>query len=254
MAVHTLRVDAAHRSSRASWSTRRWLTVVGAAVLVTLVLTSVGLRAVHDAPDAAAAARCERAVLKAAERRALDTGAGPAVVVIGDSYSVGAGGDPLRSWPVHLPGRVHVDGFSGSGFSDDASPCGAVSYADRAARAVADHPGALVVVEGGLNDHARSDAAIAQGFARLVRELEGHPVLVVGPPPAPDRADEVPRVDAVLRRLATGSGAAYLSMADVELDYLADDLHPSRRGHQQFGRLVATVARLMLRPALSPEP
>ena len=45
-----------------------------------------------------------------------------------------------------------------------------------------------MVVEGGLNDADRTDGAITRGFERLVRTLRGHELLVVGPPPAPDRA------------------------------------------------------------------
>ncbi|MDO9457270.1 SGNH/GDSL hydrolase family protein [Nocardioides sp.] len=227
--------------------TRRRLVASLVVLAIALGLTVFAVaRATGGAPVDEVSARCQRAAERAEERRSLDTGTGPAVVVIGDSYSVGAGVDLLQSWPTRLPGRVHVDGFSGSGFSATASPCGAVSYADRAARAVAGRPGALVVVEGGLNDHAQNDYDIQRGFVRLMQVLAGHPVLVVGPPPAPSRAAEVPRVDAALARMATGFGASYLSLAQVDLDYLDDDLHPTVRGQRKLGRLVAAeVARLL---------
>jgi acyl-CoA thioesterase-1 len=212
-------------------------------VVAAVAVTSLGVvRATGDAPQG-----CERSRLDATERRALDTGpvaargtaAVPDVVVIGDSWSVGSGVDPLESWPVRLPGRVHVDGFGGSGFSAGASPCRGASYADRAARAVAHHPDALVVVEGGLNDYDQSDRAVERGFVRLMRTLAGHRVLVVGPAPAPSRARAVPRVDAALSRMATGFGATYVSMLGADVDYQDDELHPSPRGHRQFGDLVA---------------
>ncbi|CAN5419170.1 hypothetical protein BH11ACT8_BH11ACT8_14250 [soil metagenome] len=183
--------------------------------------------------------RCDRLAADSAQRLTQDTGTGRRIVVIGDSYSVGAGLEhPLYSWPSRLPGRVHVAGFSGSGFSADASPCGRVSYADRAPAAV--RGGAdLVVVEGGLNDYDRSDAAIRAGFERLVRALDGLPVLVVGPAPAPSRVDAVPRVDALLADLSAEHGVDYLSMADLELTYLGDRLHPDAAGQSVFGDTVA---------------
>ena len=161
------------------------------------------------------------------------------MVVIGDSYSVGLGLDePHTSWPSRLTGRVHVSGFSGSGFSDRASGCGQVSFADRASAAVA-RGADLVVVEGGLNDADRSDTEIRDGFQALVRAIGDVPLVVVGPPPAPARAAAVPRVDGLLARLAAAHDAAYLSMADADLPYLPDGLHLTEAGHVEFGDLVA---------------
>ncbi len=215
---------------------RRGVVAALALALAALGVTVAVARATGDGSDG-----CDRARAAAAERRDLDTGEGRSVVVIGDSYSVGAGVDPLQSWPVRLPGRVHVDGFSGSGFSVGASPCGDVSYAARAARAVSGRPDAIVVVEGGLNDHDQSAAAIGDGFTELLRGLEGHDVLVVGPPPAPaDRMrTEVPRVDATLSSLSASFGVPYLSMAEADLGYLPDGVHPTPAGHRSFGDRVA---------------
>jgi acyl-CoA thioesterase-1 len=218
-------------------SARRLLPAVVALAALTTTTAVVVDRATGSAPDP-----CERRASAAAERRDLDTGLGRDVVVIGDSYSVGLGVRPLQSWPVRLPGRVHVDGYSGSGFSAGASPCGPeVSYAARAARAVAGRPDALVVVEGGLNDWGASDAEISAGFEDLMRVLAGRDVLVVGPPPAPTRAGEVARVDAVLQRMSTAFGAAYVSMADADLPYLDDRLHLTPAGHLAFGDRVAAA-------------
>ncbi len=146
-----------------------------AVVHVVLVVAGLGALSVARATGGDSPG-CDRARQAAADRRDLDTGSGTPIVVVGDSYSVGAGVAPLDSWPTRLPGRVHVDGFSGSGFSAGASGCGPVSYAERAARAVAGRPGALVVVEGGLNDHDQSDEDIAAGFQRLTGRLAGHDV------------------------------------------------------------------------------
>nr|WP_227463368.1 SGNH/GDSL hydrolase family protein [Nocardioides lijunqiniae] len=194
-----------------------------------------------DDAEGAFAQRCERFAEASAWRADHDNDNGPGtrVVVIGDSYSAGLRLDrPEESWPAHLPGTVHVDGFSGSGFSARASGCGPVSFADRAPRALADGAD-LVVVEGGLNDYDRTGAEITEGFRRLVRVVGDVPMLVVGPPPAPLRARHVARVDEVLGDLAARHGATYLSMADADLRYLDDRLHLTPGGHEEFGDLVA---------------
>jgi acyl-CoA thioesterase-1 len=206
---------------------------LAAAALVASMTLHLAGRASGDDAD-----RCARFAGVSAGRAAADVGSGQRVAVIGDSYSVGLGLDrPGQSWPSRLPGRVHVDGFSGSGFSARASGCGPVSFADRAAAAVTGAD--LVVVGGGLNDVDRSDAEIRAGFARLMRTLAGHRVLVVGPAAAPARTGQVPRVDALLARLAADAGATYLRMSDLELAYLDDRLHLTAGGHLEFGERVA---------------
>ena len=186
--------------------------------------------------------RCERFAAGAGARAAVVTGAGERVVVIGDSWSAGLGLRRLAdSWPSRLPGSVHVSGFSGSGFSEQASPCGRVSFADRAPAAVRDGAD-LVVVEGGLNDVDQSDAAIRSGFDRLVRALRqrgADRIVVVGPASAPRRAARVPRVDALLRTLAARHDVAYVATSALRLPYLPDRLHLTPAGHDAFGQYVA---------------
>lgn len=219
----------------------------GATIARTRVLTTAGCLCVLavlltfwlSETSSADVDRCARFESVAASRLAADVGAGERVVVIGDSYSVGLGlTRTADSWPSRLPGRVHVSGFSGSGFSDRASSCGRVSFADRASRAVRDGAD-LVVVEGGLNDHDRTDAEIRAGFERLMRELGDLPVLVVGPADAPARSTSVPHLDALLAALAERHGASYLSMREHDLTYLEDRLHLTPLGHQEFGDAVA---------------
>lgn len=162
------------------------------------------------------------------------------VLVIGDSYSVGLGVGEGQGWPSRLPGRVRVEGFSGSGYSRDASGCGDVSFASRAPRALRDDT-RLVIVEGGLNDVDQPAAAIRDGFERLMRTVDGRRVLVVGPPSAPDRAEVVPTVDALLARLAADHGASYLSLLEHDFPYLDDGLHLTAEGHRLFGDAVAAA-------------
>jgi acyl-CoA thioesterase-1 len=189
------------------------------------------------------AERCARFATQSQVRERLVTGHGNRVVVIGDSYSVGLGlRDPETSWPSRLPGRVHVFGFSGSGFSAQASPCRRVAYDAREAHALS--AGArLVVVEGGLNDYNQPASAVRAGFRSLMRELHARDVLVVGPPPAPARAAGAARVDAILRSESARAGVRYLSMIDGRFSYLDDALHLTQAGHRQFGAVVAEALR-----------
>lgn len=186
--------------------------------------------------------KCERFAADSVARAGQVTGAGERVVVVGDSWSAGLGLEkPVGSWPSQLDGRVHVAGFSGSGFSALASPCGRVSFADRAGEAVAGGAD-LVVVEGGLNDWDHSDSEIRAGFARLVRVLRAADVdrvVVVGPASAPSRAARIPHVDALLAELSEQYGMGYVSTADLHLDYLSDELHLTGSGHRAFGDAVA---------------
>lgn len=204
------------------------------------VLTVASLLVVHVASRAGADVdRCDRFAAESLARARTDTGGGARIVVIGDSWSAGLGLDrPVDSWPARLAGRVHVAGFSGSGFSPGASSCRQVSFAVRAPAAV--RGGAdLVVVEGGLNDVDQPDAEIRAGFADLMRELRGSRVVVVGPAAAPVRADRVPRVDDLLAGLAKRYDVPYVRTSGLSLPYLDDRLHLTQAGHEQFGDFVA---------------
>jgi acyl-CoA thioesterase-1 len=207
------------------------------------VLVGPALVGLAQVRAGAADSRCDRHAAQSRARAAVVTGAGTRVVVIGDSWSVGLGlPDLAGSWPSRLPGAVHVAGFSGSGFSEDASPCAGASFADRAPAAL--RGGAdLVVVEGGLNDFDQPDASIRAGFGALVDRLRAAGVLgrtvVVGPASAPARASAVPHVDALLAHLAADSSLPFVDTSALDLPYLRDELHPTAAGHRQLGDYVA---------------
>lgn len=212
----------------------------GALVLVVLlaaVMTvwAAGRAVSEDAP-------CEEFAAESAAREQVVTGTGRRVVVIGDSWSVGLGlRDPSGSWPSGLEGRVQVFGFSGSGFSATASPCPEVSFAERARRAI--RGADLVVVQGGLNDHDQPDAAVRAGVRRLLRVVGDREVVLVGPAAAPTRAEGAGRIDALLADVAADAGVAYVPTYDLDLDYLDDGLHLTRRGHRELGEAVAAALR-----------
>lgn len=220
-----------------------------AAALVGTVTVSVWVAGQAVGEDGG---RCERFAAASADRVGVVTGAGRDVLVVGDSYAVGLLlEDPLRSWPDRLEGRVRVAGFSGSGFSREASGCGEVSFATRASDALRAHPGVdVVVVGGGLNDVDQSAAEITVGFARLMDAVGDRPVAVVGPPLAPARAEGARRVDGVLSGLATQHGATYVSTTMLELSYLADRLHLTAAGHVALGDHVAAALSGFAPPGL----
>ena len=195
---------------------------------------------------------CQQHRIDARERAGIVTGTGERVLVLGDSWAVGLGQEDLASsWAGRLPGEVHVDGFSGSGFSAHASSCGRVSFHDRAPTAVGVRP-ALVVVEGGLNDYDQSALEITRGFRALMADLAGQHVVVVGPADAPARQGAVPRVDALLDSLSAQYGVPYVRTSDLDLTYLADRLHLTEDGHRTFGDAVAEriAATSPARPAV----
>lgn len=212
------------------------------AVAVTLIAIALG-GARNRAGTETLAARCDGLAAVSAERGSAPSGAEADLLVIGDSWSVGLGlPDPAAAWPSRLPGRVHVAGFSGSGYGRTSSPCDGASFAARAVGALgtvsADAP---VVVEGGLNDWDATDAAITLGFEHLMRVLRGHPVIVLGPPLAPARAAFMGRVQALLERLSTGAGVRFVPTSQLDLVYQPDGLHPTPAGQQEFGDAVAAA-------------
>ena len=222
--------------SRVQVGVRRRVVVTAALALV-VALAASGLLATRAL--GAGKSQCERFAAASAQRAEQVTGSGERVVVIGDSWSAGLGLDrPVQSWPSRLSGRIHVAGFSGSGFSARASRCGRVSFADRAPRALKDGAD-LVVIEGGLNDFDRSRAEIRAGFTRVLRTASAYRVVVVGPAAAPARASTVPRVDRLLRHLSDKYGVPYVSTVDLDLSYLDDRLHLTAAGHRAFGDAVA---------------
>lgn len=221
------------------------LLVATVGVLVaTLVLLSSG----QSARSSPTPGPCDRFSQASKDRARVVTGTGRAVVVIGDSFSLGLGlRDPMLAWPTRMTGTVHVAGYSGSGFAPRSSTCGAVAFYQRAREAVRAYPRALVVVQGGLNDVGRTDREIRAGFRRLLAAIGDHRVLVVGPARAPSRAGGAVRVDRVLRGIASRTGTPYLSMLRHRFSYLEDRLHLTGPGQRAFGNVVRKAVYQRLR-------
>lgn len=225
---------------------------VRSTVLLGVLLLVLGAAGYLTGAQGSGMPRCERYAVASDVRWDRVTGQGRTVVVVGDSWSVGLGlARPVESWPAQLAGRVHVAGFSGSGFSAAASDCGRRFAFDRRARRTLAADPDLVVVQGGLNDFNQDDAQVRAGFARLMHVLgAGHApydVVVVGPAQAPARAPWVPHLDRLLAALAAEHGVGYVSTRDLQLPYRDDSLHLTRAGHRIFGEAVADrISRLSL--------
>lgn len=218
---------------------RRWPILISVSVAL-LLLVAAAAYAIVERALGDDLSRCERFAMESTARERIVTGHGRRVVVIGDSYAVGLGLDSATdSWPSQVDGEIRVHGFSGSGFSDHVGSCGPVSYAARAPQAVKEGAD-LVILEGGLNDIDRSDAALRRGVRRVLAVLPDVEVVLVGPASAPARMPGALRVDEVLAREAERAGVDYLSMIEVDLDYLDDGLHLTRDGHREFGEAVAS--------------
>ena len=160
------------------------------------------------------AARCQRFGADSAARAARSAAAGDPVLVIGDSWTAGLGladrpPRGRRGWRTRAGGGLPGSGFSAGGL---AVRRGLVRRPRTAALAglPAD---ALVVVEGGLNDVDRSAAEINAGFEDLLDALADAPCGRRRTARAPARAGVVPRVDALLARLAARHDVAYVSTA-----------------------------------------
>jgi acyl-CoA thioesterase-1 len=223
--------------SRVTRPGRRGLTAGALGLVVSGILGGSALAWGHGTPSASDA--CRAVAAASAVRHAEVVGAGPRVVVIGDSYSQGAHlADPSRSWPSMLPGRVVVDGFSGSGFAAAASSCRGEAFGLRVPRALAEHP-SLVVVQGGLNDYDVPDHELRAAVRDVLGRLSGHAAVVVGPPDAPSRAAQVTRVDAIIAAAADRAGVPYVRTSGWQLPFLPDRLHLTATGHRTFGRAVA---------------
>ena len=132
---------------------------------------------------------------------------------------------------------MHVAGFSGLGFSRHASSCSDVSFATRAPVPYA--MGTWWSSRAASTTTTSPSADIRAGFERLMTQLRGHRVVVVGPPSAPSRAHAVPRVDGLLADLSEEYGAAYVRTSGWSLPYLDDRLHLTPAGHRTFGDNVA---------------
>lgn len=137
--------------------------------------------------------------------------------VLGDSWAAGLHADPSRALgqvaAARLRWAVTVDAVSGTGYVTGRRS----SYAERVARLDPGVRADLVVVQGGSNDRAASQAALAAATRRtltdLGRRFPAAPRVMLGPGPDPEPVTAEQRaVDDLLADVAAVEGVPYISM------------------------------------------
>lgn len=233
---------------------RRRELVVGAAVAAAVavgVLVAVHPWSGSAVPPQVAGCRKAAADHAAGLRAPVPAGAPGLVVVLGDSYSQGAGlpGGPADAFPAllaHRTGRtVHLDGFGSTGFTTRGFCADRpVTYGDRL---TADHLLALrpavVIVEGGVND-ARNGrpAGVGAAAADLLRRLAAVPqVVVVGPADVRSAPHRLDTVDDALAADALAAGRPYVDLRKVRLPLQRDGVHPTREGQAAIAALLVPL-------------
>lgn len=184
------------------------------------------------------------------------------VFFVGDSHVVGVGDPERRGWVGRLAGWSDRDGLPitvyNLGVRHDTSDDIARRWHDEvASRRVAGSEDRMVL-SFGVNDTAPGGLAADRSVANLHELVAraaavGLPVLVVGPPPVADRAQNR-RIAALDGRFA-GSGVPYVAVfaalaADprwVEEVAAGDGSHPGGRGYAALAELVAPVWRRWVR-------
>lgn len=213
-------------------------------LIIAAVIVVLGATAFVTRKNMLDASRCEEvSAFIASEGEVVRTGEGAQMVgVIGDSYSAGDLLDDFRQgWafrlPEYLDATVSVAGVGSTGFMAE-GPCGDQPFIDRAAVVLATSPETLVI-QGGLNDSEADVNKVAAHADELLRRVSSAPnVFVVGPTAAPAK-DDLSELDETLRRVTEFNGGEYISVLDLELEFLPDDLHLTPAGHDELAAYVA---------------
>jgi len=167
------------------------------------------------------------------------------VVVLGDSYSEGAGLDGSMAWPV-LAGasqgwETNVASVGSTGFVNQ-GPCGGQSFGQRLDRVLAANPQTLIIA-GGVNDSESSPVEVQSAASAVLYLVAAVPnVVVIGPTNASAK-NNLPDVDAALSKAAAANGRKYVSALSWDIEYQPDDLHPTESGQQAYARNVVAAMR-----------
>lgn len=172
---------------------------------------------------------------------------GRSVDILGDSYAAGDYlGNAADSWVHRLAAledlTAHVDAIGGTGFTNG-GPCGVQAFSARVDEVLATKP-QVVIIEGGLNDHAADQHAFERSASALMDKFsEVKTVVVIGPTHAP-AVDGCDKIDAALRSAAESKGRQYVSAYAWKLDFAQDGIHLTPGGHAAYADHVAAAARL----------
>lgn len=191
----------------------------------------------------------------------LRSGSGPAIYVIGDSWSAGRYADPehaLGQDAAHDLGlQSIVNAQSGTGYLN--APLGTEPYAERAAQIPVGTSAELVVLQGGSNDDGAAPAVLLQAVARTVsaarRAIPGVPVVLLGPGPDPwpvttsqTVVDDVLRLDALQQHIPYISPMREGWFTSSNVRAIIDPLtaHPTIHGDEILGQRLANDLRMLV--------
>ncbi|GGK91887.1 lysophospholipase L1-like esterase [Curtobacterium luteum] len=217
-------------------------------VLVGLVLAALASGVTGCSSDVGA-------VLPPGTRAGAARVAGPRVVVIGDSITIGHGLRRDQAWPELLAAadrlRLTDLGCDGAGVLAEGSDECSATDEELAEQAAALHPD-VVVLQASSNDLGQDDDELAGASEQLVAEV--HRLLprarIVGisavwdqdAPPA-----QLGTISTVLRTAVTGIGGAWLDLGQPFRGHPAwmqsDDVHPTARGQRALLAAVTGALR-----------
>jgi hypothetical protein len=197
------------------------------------------------------------------------SGQGPSIYVIGDSWSAGLFADPQHTLAqdaaddLGLQSIVHAQ--SGTGYVN--APPGTETYAQRAAEIPAGTRADLVVLQGGSNDDGTAPATLLKAVAQTVtaarHAIPGATVVLLGPGPDPwPVTPSQTVVDCVLRLDALRQHVPYISpmqdgwFTSSNVATIIDPItaHPTIRGDETLGQRLANELRVLVKKPNRPAP
>jgi hypothetical protein len=197
------------------------------------------------------------------------SGRGPSLYLIGDSWSAGLYADPehtlAQDAAEDLGLQSIVNAQSGTGYVD--APFGTETYAKRAAEIPAGTGAELVVLQGGSNDDGTAPATLLTAVARSVtaarHAIPGAAVVLLGPGPDPwPVTASQTAVDDVLRLDANQQHVPYISpmqegwFTSSNVAAIIDPItgHPTIGGDETLGRRLANDLRALVTKPGPPAP
>lgn len=169
-------------------------------------------------------------------------GAGPRIVILGDSYTTGDMlPDRSQAWPAQFAAKsgadVYVVGEGGTGFVNEGF-CGTGSFAERLDAALDLQPATLVVA-GGLNDAGQDVSTPVNRLLDRTREIDS--VYLLGPVDS-EANDGEAEVSRQMESASHEFAVTFVSALSWDgLAYGADGLHLTARGHAAYANHVFEI-------------